>query len=391
MVVFFVIIANMKLTKLFTEFFESERTGGIILICCTFVSLLIANSALGTGYNAFWHHEIAGHSIVHWINDLLMTFFFLLVGLEIEREIYIGELKEFRKASLPIFGAIGGMAIPALVYIGINISSDNMNGFGIPMATDIAFAIGILSLLGNRVPASLKIFLTALAIIDDLGAIIVIAIFYSQSVSLLYLGAALTLFMIMIIMNRMKVMRLYLYLIPGILLWYCMLQSGIHATIAGVLIAFAIPFREGDNHSPSYKLQHFLHKPVAFFVLPIFALANTAIVLNTQLFSGLQSTHALGIAFGLIFGKPIGILLMCYLAVKLKIAGLPEGVNWKQLAGVGLLAGIGFTMSIFISLLAFEDDQMINISKLAILISSIIAAVTGLWYLSRQMDKQISA
>jgi len=367
----------MKLSKLFAEFFESEKAGGIILVIMTAISLALANSALQINYINFWNYDIGGHSLAHWINDGLMAIFFLLIGLELEREIYQGELSDIKNASLPIFAAIGGMIFPAIIFLSLNFGTETQSGAGIPMATDIAFAIGILSLLGNRVPASLKIFLTALAVIDDLGAILVIAIFYTTSLSFFNLLIALGVFVILILLNRLKVHNLIPYLIGGIIMWYFMLHSGVHATITGVLLAFAIPFTDGGEKSPSYKLQHFLHKPVAFIILPIFALANTCIAIETELYNNLIKNYSLGIILGLVIGKPLGITLLSYAGVKLRLCKLPTELKWKNIIGVGFIAGIGFTMSIFITLLAYENIQLINSSKIAILIASLIAGVIG--------------
>lgn len=367
----------MKITKLYREFFESEKAGGLVLIACTIVSLIIANSDFGTGYHHLWQAVFAGHSVEHWINDGLMAIFFLLIGLELEREIYKGELSKIKDALLPIFGALGGMLIPAGIFLLFNAGTATQSGAGIPMATDIAFALGILSLLGNKVPTSLKIFLTALAVIDDLGAIIIIAIFYTKTLLLTNLFIALGIYVLLIALNRLKVNNLIPYLIGGVVMWYFMLHSGVHATITGVLLAFAIPFRRGDDKSPSHKVQHFLHKPVAFVILPLFALANTAIILSGDITQTLMQNYSLGIALGLIVGKPIGIFLLSFVAVKLGICKLPTDLNWKAIGGVSLLGGIGFTMSIFITLLAFDNETIINNAKLVILLSSLVAGILG--------------
>lgn len=381
-----------KLTKLFVEFFESEQASGIVLILCTVTSIVIANSYFGTEYSDFWHikigFEIDGialkYNIEHWINDGLMAIFFLLIGLEIERELYIGELSDLKNATLPVFAAIGGMATPALLHFLLNRGIETQAGVGIPMATDIAFALGVLALLGSRVPTSLKIFLTALAIIDDLGAIVIIALFYVGDFSLLYLVVALGIFVGLLILNRFGVRRLPLYLIPGFVMWYFMLKSGIHATIAGVLLAFAIPFVRGDEESPSYKLQHFLHRPVAFIVMPLFALANTGIALTGNWIEGLATFNSLGIFVGLFFGKPLGITLFSILAVKLGLSQLPDDVLGRHIIGAGFLGGIGFTMSTFITLLAFGNPEIVQSSKLSILLSSLLAGAVGFLILKRQ-------
>lgn len=380
-----------NLTKLFTEFFEIEKASGIILILCTVTSIAIANSSFGAGYLEFWHTRIGiegdaislKYSLEHWVNDGLMAIFFLLIGLEIERELYIGELANPKNAILPIVAAIGGMATPALLHFLLNRGTETQWGIGIPIATDIAFALGVLALLGNKVPVSLKIFLTALAIIDDLGAIVVIAIFYVDDFSLVYLVKALAIFSGLLILNRLRVHRLAPYLIPGAFMWYFTLKSGIHPTIAGVLLAFAIPFGRGDEESPSYKLQHFLHKPVAFIVMPLFALANTGIVLTGQWMEGLMSANSLGIFTGLVVGKALGISLFSLLAVKVGLSRLPSDVSWRHIIGAGFLGGIGFTMSIFITLLAFENPQIIQASKISILISSLVAGGLGFLLLYR--------
>ncbi len=379
----------MRSTQLFKEFFNSEKTGGLILIFVTLVSLGIANSPLQTTYIDFWHYNLGGHSIVHWINDGLMAIFFLLIGLELEREIYKGELSDIRNAALPFFGALGGMIFPAGLYLWINSGTDNQSGAGIPMGTDIAFAIGILSLLGKRVPTSLKIFLTALAVMDDLGAIIIIAIFYTTSIAFVNLLIALGIFGLLLLLNRLKINNLIPYLIGGLAMWYFMLNSGVHATITGVLLAFAIPFGDGKEISPSYLLQHVLHKPVAFFILPLFAIANTCIVVGEHWQSGLGETNSLGIMTGLVLGKPLGIFLFSFIGVGLGLCALPTGLKWKNIIGAGFLGGIGFTMSIFITLLAFDNDTIINNSKIAILISSLIAGTIGFVWLRLTLTTQI--
>jgi len=379
----------MKLTKLFNDFFNSEKSGGLILVFVTILSLGLANSPWQTDYISFWHFDLGGHSIVHWINDGLMTIFFLLIGLELEREIYHGELSDLKNASLPIFGAIGGILIPAGLFLLLNFGTDTQAGAGIPMATDIAFAIGILSLLGNRVPTSLKIFLTALAVMDDLGAIIVIAIFYTTSIAFVNLFIALGIFGFLLILNRLKVHNLIPYLIGGVAMWYFMLHSGVHATITGVLLAFTIPFSNGGEKSPSFILQHFLHKPVAYFILPLFAIANTCIAVGDSWQSGLVQTNSLGIMLGLVIGKPLGIFLFSFIGAGLGLCVLPTDLKWKNIIGAGFLGGIGFTMSIFITLLAFDNADIVNNSKIAILIASIIAGAIGFLWLRLTLTTQI--
>jgi NhaA family Na+:H+ antiporter len=378
----------MELTKLFTQFFNSKKAAGLVLVGCTAVSLILANSPLGETYTHLWHTRIAPKPLEFWINDGLMTVFFLLVGLEIEREIYIGELSEVKKALLPVMAAVGGMLVPALIHFFFNNGTPTQGGFGIPMATDIAFSLGILSLLGSRVPASLKVFLTALAIIDDLGAIIVIVLFYSKGLSLLYLGSAAFLFAVMLVLNRARFHVVSVYLILGCILWYLLYRSGVHATITGVLLAFAVPFGNGDEKSPSYGLQHHLHKPVAFIVLPLFALANTAIVLPSSFGSALTSTNSIGIMLGLLIGKPVGIFLFSLFAVVSGLCLLPKELNKSSLFGAGLLGGIGFTMSMFITFLAFTDQASIDSSKIAIIVASVLAGTAGFLWLRSSLEKQ---
>lgn len=379
----------MKTTRLFKDFFESEKAGGLLLLLVTLVSLALANSPIQSSYINFWETQIGHHSITHWINDGLMTIFFLLIGLELEREMYGGELSDIRNATLPIFGALGGMIVPAGLFLAFNWGTITQNGAGIPMATDIAFAIGILSLLGNRVPTSLKIFLTALAVIDDLGAILVIALFYTETISFLYLGMAFGVMGILFILNRKNVHSLIPYLIGGAVMWYCMLNSGVHATITGVLLAFVIPYGNGGKKTSSYRLQHFLHRPVAFFILPLFAIANTGIAIDSNWHEGLTHANSIGIMVGLIVGKPIGITLFALLCVKLGIGSLPKDLHWKHIFGAGMLGGIGFTMSIFITLLAFKNDgvEVITYSKIAILVASFVSGTLGFLWLKMSLKK----
>jgi NhaA family Na+:H+ antiporter len=371
----------MKLSKLFKEFYESEKAGGIILLIVTIISLLLANSPIQSSYIGFWQFDVGGHSITHWINDGLMAIFFLLIGLELEREIYKGELSDLKNASFPLIGAMGGFLLPAAIFLLFNYGTATQSGAGIPMATDIAFAIGILSLLGNKVPISLKIFLTALAVIDDLIAIIVIAIFYTKTIIWTNLLIALALFSILLLLNRLKVKNLIPYLLGGIAMWYFMYNSGVHATITGVLLAFAIPFGNGDKNSTSYILQHVLHKPVAFIILPLFAIANTGIAIGADWQDGLGEANSIGIIAGLIIGKPLGIFAFAFLGASLGLCKLPEDLKWKNIIGVGLLGGIGFTMSIFITILAYEDATLINSSKIAIIIASLTAGIIGFLFL----------
>ncbi len=369
----------------FKNFFQSSNAGGILLFICVIFSMIVANSPLAGSLQTLLDRQLGfenenihlRYSVLLWINDGLMAIFFLLVGLEIKREIVEGELSSPKKASLPILCAIGGAAVPALIYVGFNAGQETASGWGIPMATDIAFALAVIGLLGKQVPSSLKIFLAALAIVDDLIAILVIAFFYSSGIEVSYLLYALGGLLILIIMNRLNIQNPYLYLIPGVFIWYFIHHSGIHATIAGVLVAMTIPTNDTDVESPLERLEHALSKPVNFLIIPLFAFANTNITLESEMIGGLTSSLGLGISLGLLLGKPVGILLTSYLCTKLKLSSLPEGSTWRHIMGVGLLAGIGFTMSIFIAILSFGDPQNISEAKLSILITSLLAGIIG--------------
>jgi NhaA family Na+:H+ antiporter len=381
-------------TGIFQKFFNSEKAGGLILICCTAISMILANSSAGAGFIHFWHTMLPIQSlgisfnIEYWINDGLMAIFFLMVGLEIERELFIGELSSIKNAVLPIFAAVGGMLVPALIHFMFNHGKPEQAGIGIPMATDIAFSLGVLALIGKRIPLSLKIFLVALAIIDDLGAVIVIAIFYTKGISFFYFSLALGIWVVLLLFNKFNIYKLWVYLLPGVLLWYVIYKSGIHPTLAGILLAFAIPFRKNMENQPSYVLQHALHKPVNFLIIPLFALANTAIHLPAGWTTEIFSSNSLGIALGLMLGKPLGVAGFSALSIAFGVAKLPEGMNTTKLIGLGLLAGIGFTMSIFISNLAFEgSEDLINSSKVAVLFASLIAAILGWVFLKSGSEK----
>ena len=355
------------------------------MLLCVALSLVIANTGFAGEFTSLLSSEIGfstdsihlNYPVITWINDGLMAIFFLLVGLEIKREIVEGELSSFRKASLPVLAAIGGVIVPAVIFSLFNNGTPTANGWGIPMATDIAFALGILSLLGNNVPSGLKIFLAALAIVDDLMAILVIAIFYSTELHLNYLAYAGGLFALQIIFNRIGVKNIFFYIIPGIVMWYFIHHSGIHATIAGVLTALTLPTTEDADESPLEKLEHALTKPVNFLIMPIFAIANTNITFDSGMTEGLLSNLGLGIVLGLFLGKPIGIFAMSWLSVKLNIAQLPEATKWTHILGLGILGGIGFTMSIFIALLSFNAPSLQAEAKFAILIASVLAGISG--------------
>lgn len=382
----------MIITNYFKKFFQIAQSSGNLLIICVILSLLIANSSLGSNFQELLDFRLGSYSISLWINDGLMTIFFLLVGLEIKREILEGELSSFKNATLPIFAALGGMLVPAAIFYFFNQGSKYENGWGIPMATDIAFSLAIISMLGKRVPVSIKIFLTALAIVDDLGAIVVIAIFYTEKIETTYLLLCGLVLFILIILNFFKVKRHIFYLIPGVFLWYFMHHSGIHATIAGVLLAFTIPTNESDTEiSPLEKLEEKLHTPVNYFIMPLFALANTNIKFHNGMVDGLFTNFGYGIILGLALGKVIGINLFSFIAIKLKLSDLPNNSKWSQMLGAGLLAGIGFTMSIFIALLSYKGELEIQEeAKFAILVASAISGFMGYFLLKAISNKHNS-
>ena len=370
----------MRITKFFKEFFSNSQSSGILLVFCVLISLMIANSSASAGFQSFLDQAWGPYSGSVWINDGLMAIFFLLVGLEIKRELLDGELSNFKNASLPILAAIGGMLVPAAIFTLFNHGTEYSKGWAIPMATDIAFSLAIISMLGKSVPSAVKVFLAALAIVDDLGAIVVIAIFYTDEIHWNYLLYSGIIVAILAVLNFLKVKKHVFYLIPGCVLWYFMHHSGIHATIAGVILAFCIPASKADNEeaSPLEKLEHFLHIPVSYAIMPIFALANTNITFKEGMVDGLFSNFGYGIVFGLILGKLIGINLFSFIAIKLKISSLPDKSRWIHMIGAGLLAGIGFTMSIFIALLSYKDNQDLQDSaKFAILTASVLAGFLG--------------
>lgn len=372
-------------------FIHDSRSIGIVLLFATALSILLANiPAVSDSYIALFHWSLDGttehaiewgflhlpNSLMVMINDLLMAVFFFIAGMEIKRELVSGELASLKQSILPVVAALGGMIVPALIYSQFNRGTDYMHGWAVPMATDIAFTLGIASLLGNRVPVALKVFITALAIIDDLGAIIVIALFYGGQLNIIYLILSLLILLTLLALkkNRSK-LGWYTWLL-GIALWYAMFNSGIHATVAGVLFAFTIPVKKLAN------LELKFHTPVYFIIMPIFALANTAIILPEGGLGALNNSFSWGIMAGLFLGKPLGICLACYWMIKQKWATLPTKTNWHQLTGAGILAGIGFTMSIFISMLAFKDSASQDIAKIAVLISSVLSMIVGYIWLA---------
>ncbi|MEO3990130.1 Na+/H+ antiporter NhaA [Pseudocitrobacter cyperus] len=371
------------------RFFHSDASGGIILILAASLAMLLANMGATSGlYHAFLETPVQlkvgvleiNKNMLLWINDALMAVFFLLIGLEVKREMVEGALATRRQAIFPVVAALGGMVVPALVYLAFNYQDPVASGgWAIPAATDIAFALGVLALLGSRVPASLKIFLMALAIIDDLGAIVIIALFYTNDLSLLSLAVAAVAIVLLAILNVSGVRRTGLYILVGVILWTAVLKSGVHATLAGVIVGFFIPLKTENGKSPAKQLEHVLHPWVAFMILPLFAFANAGVSLQGVTLEGLTSLLPLGIIAGLFIGKPLGISLFCWLALKFKLARLPEGASFSQIMAIGLLCGIGFTMSIFIASLAFGtvDPELITWAKLGILLGSLLSAVVG--------------
>ena len=382
------------MTDAIRNFLKLESAGGIVLIFAAAIAMMIANSPLEPLYNGTLHSYVAGLSVSHWINDGLMAVFFLLIGLEVKRELIEGALNTKEKAIFPAIAAVGGMVAPALVYIAFNFADPMAaKGWAIPAATDIAFALGIMALLGSRVPVSLKVFLLALAIIDDLGVIVIIALFYSTDLSTLALTVAFAATAALFVMNAMKVTKLSWYLVVGAILWVSVLKSGVHATLAGVVLGFAIPLagKEGrsEKQSPLKHLEHVLHPYVAFLILPLFAFANAGISLEGVSFAGMAEALPLGIALGLLIGKPLGIFTASYLAVKSGVAKLPDGIGLNHIFSVSVLCGIGFTMSIFISSLAFigAPEDFSTYSRLGILLGSTVSAVVGYVLLSQALPK----
>lgn len=427
-----------RIVSPFSRFLRTESAGGIVLIVCSIIAVVWANSAWAESYHHLWETELGfdvggwglRYSLHHWINDGLMAVFFFLVGLEIKREVLAGELASLRRAALPIAGALGGMVVPALLYAAFNAGGPGAPGWGIPMATDIAFALGVLALMGPRTPLALKVFLAALAIADDMGAVLVIALFYTAEIFWGALGAGFAFLALSALMNRLGARRPGIYLALGVVVWFFFLKSGVHATVAGVLMAMTIPVRtridtrvfldrgralldefddaaavEGPNMlanrrqqaallemensceaamSPLARIEHDLHLWVAFLIIPIFALANAGVHLSGDIGEAITSPVTLGVIVGLALGKPIGITLFSWLAVKANLASLPRGVTWRALHGVSWLGGIGFTMSLFVTGLAFQDAELVELSKLGIFTASIAAGIMG-WLLLRSL------
>ncbi len=431
-----------QLMRPFQNFLEKEASGGILLLIFTVVALVWANSPFAESYSHLWHTKFSisfgdfnlDYSLHHWINDGLMAIFFFVVGLEIKRELLVGELSSLKKASLPIMAALGGMIFPALFYVFFNFGKESISGWGIPMATDIAFVIGILALLGSRVPTGLKVFITALAIADDIGAVLVIAFFYTSNISIVSLSFAGGVMLLLIAANLSGVRNLIVYTVLGIILWLSFLFSGVHATVAGVLLAFTIPassridtsqfllkgkkLLEDFDHSgeegpnvlsnearegivqnleencekiltPLQRLEHKLHPWVSFLIMPVFALANAGVIITGNFISELTDPVSFGIVTGLFIGKQLGISAFTWLSVKLKLASLPFSVTWKQIYSAGILAGIGFTMSLFIANLAFTSEELLTISKVGILTASLLSGFIGFFILRKSLSNNI--
>lgn len=427
-----------RIVRPFQEFAHREASGGIVLLLAAIVALVWVNSPWSHSYHVLWETHLrigAGQFLLDmpleaWINDALIVVFFFLVGLEIKRSIMVGELSTPRRAALPVVAALGGMIVPALIYISLNtFGSESGRGWGIPMATDIAFSLGVLALLGRRMPLSLKVFLSAFAIADDIGAVTVIAVFYTDNISWLSFGIAFGFIAVLFVANQLDIRHPIVYALFGVLVWYFFLLSGVHTTVAGVLIAATVPLRvrvDADSfirraqflldevkrfdvdsedmlpatieqraamqelevacqqvESPLQRMEHWLHPWVAFLIMPIFALANAGIALTAGIESALVSTVALGIILGLVVGKGVGVTLFAWIAVRTGIAAMPVGVNWRQIFGVALLGGIGFTVALFITGLAFVDDQLVEQAKLGILVGSLIAGLSG-WLVLRK-------
>ncbi|GAB7220224.1 Na+/H+ antiporter NhaA [Vibrio comitans] len=377
------------------DFFKMESAGGIILVIAAALAMIVANSPLNEAYQGALHSYVLGMSVEHWVNDGLMALFFLLIGLEVKRELLEGALKSRETAIFPAIAAVGGMVAPALVYVLFNMgNADALAGWAIPAATDIAFALGIMALLGNRVPVSLKVFLLALAIIDDLGVVVIIALFYSSDLSTTALAIGFAMTGLLFYMNHKKVTPLKWYLLVGAILWFAVLKSGVHATLAGVVIGFAIPLKgKKGEHSPLKHLEHALHPWSSFLILPVFAFANAGVSLEGISLSTLGTALPMGIALGLLIGKPLGIFSFSWLAVKAGIAKLPAGIDFRHIFAVSVLCGIGFTMSMFIASLAFTgaNADFNTHARLGILMGSTLAAVIGYCLLSVSLPKKVGA
>lgn len=382
------------MTDVIRDFFKMESSGGIILVIAAAVAMTIANSPLNEFYQSALHSYVAGMSVSHWINDGLMAVFFLLIGLEVKRELLEGALKSRETAIFPAIAAVGGMAAPALIYVLFNYGDpEAVQGWAIPAATDIAFALGIMALLGNRVPVSLKVFLLALAIIDDLGVVVIIALFYTSDLSTIALTVGFVMTAVLFLLNAKHVTKISVYMVVGLILWVAVLKSGVHATLAGVVIGFAIPLKgKKGGDSPLKHMEHALHPYVSFGILPLFAFANAGISLEGVSMSGLASTLPMGVALGLLVGKPLGIFTFSVAAVKMGVAKLPDGINLKHIFAVSVLCGIGFTMSIFISSLAFGGANVDydTYARLGILMGSTTAAILGYALLSLSLPKKVT-
>ena len=396
----------MESTNFFRSLLAKNTVAGYFLLVCAVASLILANTHLGPSYLKVWNHSIGGHPFSHWIDDALMAIFFLLIGLELKRELLYGELKSRKQAVLPIYAALGGMLVPAAIYVALTWGQSVEMGFGIPMATDIAFVLAILAVLGSRVPKSLKVFLTALAVIDDLGSVIVIALFYTSNFSLPFLLLAFLLLMLIFLVGQMmnpdthakENLLIAFSLIAGAGVWILLMRSGVHASISGILVALAVPSYNGAQDAPAARLERGLRLPVYFFVLPLFVLSNMAIQVNdilpyseslgSNIMQFFSQSHVLGIVFGLLVGKPVGIMLGVLFVIAMRWGTLPKDMSAKHVVGAGFLGGIGFTMAIFISALSFEDRTLVDMAKLAVVGASFIVALIGTVILSVKTRKK---
>jgi len=384
--------AFASISKSLTKFIQLEYASGLVLFAGVLIAITWANSPFLEQYHHLWELKLPvgwndfklDLSLHEWINDGLMALFFFVIGLELKREFLEGELSTVKNALLPMSAALGGMVVPALIYFVINRNTDSAGGWGIPMATDIAFALALLSMAGKHIPVSIKIFLSALAVADDLGAVLVIAFFYTSHINFAMLGLGIGILLLLLVGNKAGIKSSYFYLVLGLIVWLCFLLSGVHATIAGVLVAFTVPSTTKSGYSPLKKMEHSLHPWIAFLIMPVFALANSGIVIGSGFLSNIINPVSIGVTLGLVAGKFLGICSFTWVMVQLKLSVLPDKATWRHIAGVALLGGVGFTMSLFISGLAFDDQTHIEQAKYGILIASLIAGVSGILVLRKK-------
>lgn len=384
--------AFASISKSLIKFIQLEYASGLVLFAGVLIAITWANSPFLEQYHHLWEFKLPvgwndlklDLSLHEWINDGLMALFFFVIGLELKREFLEGELSTVKNALLPMSAALGGMVVPALIYFVINRNTDSAGGWGIPMATDIAFALALLSMAGKHIPVSIKVFLSALAVADDLGAVLVIAFFYTSHINFAMLGLGIGILLLLLVGNKAGIKSSYFYLVLGLIVWLCFLLSGVHATIAGVLVAFTVPSTSKSGYSPLKKMEHTLHPWIAFLIMPVFALANSGIVIGSGFLSNIINPVSIGVTLGLVAGKFLGICSFTWVMVKLKFSVLPDKATWRHIAGVALLGGVGFTMSLFISGLAFDDQTHIEQAKYGILIASLIAGVSGILVLRKK-------